>query len=839
MARPTVIIATTSEAMSLALGTTLKEKCSQLGLRLHSCPEIQSDLANPSRLKSASDRTGSSAYSSAEELFEVLTSKDPMELAESLLILDLGTELERAFDIQAPKKQASGWYTSEQYRTGVAVELLLRFPQVFPVFLSPAFPTEQSEEKRDGWMGFERFKDALHIRQTNDVIDEKTDFIDIDKPVHLNLNLHFISPFSGADGFDNVLKHFTNGMRCWFDPTGLRTLVKNRFIGTIFGNQDCWQNSEDARKILLNRLSMFAITIDEEREFALLNAYGAYKYGRRVHIINTYEEFKSPDIWNAKDDHSNTLILRDIDLRFPDVEPQGSAGMREDLKNVAGKAWGKKLLDEWCVKLLEASCKQISENWDVQHLEQWCDKLSEEWNKKQQEEWSKKLLQDWTKKLQWDWTREQSKECPKKLLEEWSRKLQVEWSKKLLQEWDRRLTQAKDAEEDPISTARLPMVRVVSSYEKGEINPDEHKKDGWNDLTLRLGQRGDVLVGLRKPIGTIYDLVQLFPEHDPQSTIAWLMQPKDNPVTNSGGHGAPYLNLAIAESLLISAKRCNNNPTANIIGAFLAGEAYELLLCMSKTTALEALLLVHKKEASAEVEFPGVAHEIKIERRRTDIEQTLKAFCPDPFENRDSKVTFQNSTTQSRMIQTSNIFLSQFWSELRVIYRQGEQFNTADEANLESLIHSKWIGIRKWLSTQIDQLVANDCYELINLEKMCPGFIYRSKTVLNIVKKGILLPATSLRCWLATSVGVIFLCFNLFLLYGHFWLSKAFDLDKVLDFFFQVAIASITLNHVEALGNTQIVKDTTLLFISVFHMTSAYLLFGLLISMFYRKITRS
>ena len=96
-----------------------------MGLKLEICPDA--DHCHP-----ASDIY---TYDSAENLLEVLGKRDPVRLADTLLILDLGVYLEEAFAPMRAKYGAHasntslGWHSMVTGRTGIAVELLLRFPQ--------------------------------------------------------------------------------------------------------------------------------------------------------------------------------------------------------------------------------------------------------------------------------------------------------------------------------------------------------------------------------------------------------------------------------------------------------------------------------------------------------------------------------------------------------------------------------------------------------------------------------------------------------------------------------------------------------------------------------------
>ena len=230
MARPTVLIATKNPAIAYALQNRLSNICLKLGLRLTICPEGDGEKV---------DGLDVATYRSADALFDYLESRSPMEIADTLAVLDLGIELEQAF--RTAVQSDNGWHVTKQRRAGVAVELLLRFPQVFPVFLSPAVPVNDYLEEESSsetispktfngcsdnqWGQFYRLRMAL-----GSLNGEKTiQTAELDALPALRLPLHFVSPLDGGCGLESTLIRFANGMRCWFDPTGLRTLVKNRY----------------------------------------------------------------------------------------------------------------------------------------------------------------------------------------------------------------------------------------------------------------------------------------------------------------------------------------------------------------------------------------------------------------------------------------------------------------------------------------------------------------------------------------------------------------------------------------------------------------------------------
>lgn len=725
MSRPTVLIATTEPSMSYALSKRLSEPCRKFGLKLEICPE---GGKCDTELKTQ-------AYASAEELFDFLAAQPAMTLADTLVVLDVGVELEQAFQ-PASQSNDSGWHVTKQRRAGVAVELLLRFPQVFPVFLSPAVPMKQGDAAMessgviapaphdvasDGYQTFFRLREALGTKHLDPSLleteKERLSLYGLDQLQALLVPLHFISPLDGGGGMESTITRFAHGMRCWFDATGLRTLVKNRFLGTLFGNSETWRNTWEngadepvgprsgLRDVLLERLDHVTVAVDEEREFAMLNAYSAYKFGRRAWMVTSYEEFNEQPLWNRSSAPIDSVVLRDIDLRFPDIPDE--KGKRKDLKDIMGQSWASKLSDDWRIRV-------VSSHPNVGINEKFCDRCDDIIGGRYSWKTSKKRLLAWP--------------CH---------------------------------------------CRRVGQY-----------TDPFNNLHY---------FGLPKPISTLYDIMELVQDKDgnkPHSIISRLKTVRDD-TSGEGGHGAPYLNLAMAESLLQQAGNCEKGPAENLIGALLASEACELLLGMSRTTALEALMMLHKREVAAETGFPGVSGNIDILPRREEIEKTLDLL----FE--------QNKSTDRKMAQKAkNLFLSRFWADLRPVYRDAELFDPAEAANRESLIYSEWMPV---------------------LDLPQPR---RLKKILVSVATGV---------W-AMAGAAMGMWFIFTMLYAWGWRSWHPSWECNVTLLKEVILTSLALQPTEVM--VQICKDGWLGWVLFPHIGLSYLLFGLFVSIFHRKITR-
>lgn len=726
MARPIVLVATTSPVMAYALQERLEGECKALGLKLEICPDGDEYKVGNENVR---------AYDSAEALFDALDKFDPMELADTLVALDVGTELDNAFRPAASEDQR--WHVTKK-RAGVAVELLLRYPQVFPMFLSPSVPVKKDEAKKTAetkvsgndkvveptwrntsnnrWRGFHQLCNelcTLHKPKNADI--EMCKLLQA-----FQVPLHFVSPLDNGDGIVSTLARFARGMRCWFDPTGLRTLVKNRFLGTVFGSNDDGSNTNSQPAALLDRLKNVCVAIDEEHEFTLLNAYTAWKFGRRSWVVTTFGEFDDFPLWVNKKCYSrDVVVLRDIDLRFPDV-PDAS-----ELRIQNGKS-PRELLMDIC------SCL---------------------------------------------WNKEETRDCAKEGYTSPGNKIGEAW----------RVCAVSSVVSD---NTNLKVLRNKKTGQRVKNNKIEY-------------------LGFKKPIGTIYDLKPFLVDSQNDKKKQKSITARIEAVRSDGSkvrHGAPYSNLAMAEALLKNSIRCNADPSAHLIGALLAMEAYELLLGMSKTTALEALLALHKHEVAAEVSFPGISHSLETKERKKDIKQTLDALYEHGAKNKE---------------QVKRMFLSQFWAELRIQYKNGEQFDAAEEANVQSLLNMKWLNMR-WL-------------------KWLPGC-----SLSQGVKCLLLRISTSLVWWTLGAVISSLLFTAVYAVANGYTSSLSRHGWRIfLQIWSQVILAMIQvqLNDPESNGVAIVVNPDSKAgilahLLAISHLGVSYVLFGLLIAMIYRKITR-
>ncbi|MCX7176038.1 MAG: hypothetical protein NT159_19365 [Proteobacteria bacterium] len=96
-----------------------------------------------------------------------------------------------------------------------------------------------------------------------------------------------------------------------FDPTGLRDWVRAR-------TGEGLNNANDDLK--LPRRQQLAAAIDEERPYAYLHGYTAYRFGCRADVVSTWTLMKDRFGKADGEPHGYWLLLEDMSLNFPDRE---------------------------------------------------------------------------------------------------------------------------------------------------------------------------------------------------------------------------------------------------------------------------------------------------------------------------------------------------------------------------------------------------------------------------------------------------------------------------------------------------------------------------------------
>lgn len=587
VAQPRVILATTSLDIATSLEGQLTGRCRELGLALEIGPQ-----------------SGQKFFDSSDHLFTDLSARDPADLLDTLIILHLSLELEECFESKV-LRGSSGWHVSNTSKPGVAMELVLRFPQLFPVFLSPLVPPRESTPGGAEWNEF------------NEWIDGWVD----DLPKHTEEGaaqparsswerIHFTGVADRLQGLGLTLQRFANGYRSIFDPTGLRSLLRNRFLGQVFGSLNTetndgtgWENTKDARRQLGRRFERLAVILEEEPDLTLLSGYAAYKFGYRSWMISSYSEFANDELpdWGRAE---GLLLVRDIDLRLPDIPARANSehSMRSELSDIYSEQWAGRLNrdGDYTVRVLSQHTGVIAAA---------------------------------------------------------------------------ELTPPKRHADTCHIMARL-RADAGGNGTTTEAANAVFTDDDVNEFALKSGQTcecsGEVkFIGLTKPLGSIYAITKILPGGADRiaSLIGGL--PKAEEMKRQASHGAPYMNLRIATHLIQQARPCRESREFRplIVAALLAQEAYSLLLGMSQSTALAALREMHLAEATVESSSTGIRYSVSIKERQDDLSLSVHNICPP-----DAGLNF----------------LAKLWADLRLVYKEGEQFEASEKANIESLVNARW-----------------------------------------------------------------------------------------------------------------------------------------------------
>ncbi|HYG08910.1 MAG TPA: hypothetical protein VD835_02940 [Pyrinomonadaceae bacterium] len=123
-------------------------------------------------------------------------------------------------------------------------------------------------------------------------------------PAHpLLRKAHFPRTASFLDDFEAILKMHEDGFSPLFDPTGLRNEIRRHLALRT-----------DASYIPLRKHC--AAAIDEEENYSYFNAYTAYRFGFRCHVMTSYGMME--EILTGEDGNSIELTFEDIYLNFPD-----------------------------------------------------------------------------------------------------------------------------------------------------------------------------------------------------------------------------------------------------------------------------------------------------------------------------------------------------------------------------------------------------------------------------------------------------------------------------------------------------------------------------------------
>ncbi len=120
-------------------------------------------------------------------------------------------------------------------------------------------------------------------------------------------NAHIQDPFQGK--FEEIIDYGQQVYEPLFDPAGLRNIIRQNIEG-----------KEKKERAIPLRYSL-AASIDDERSYAYMHAYTAYRLGFRSHVVTTHNYMKR--ILGEKDNTGFKpikLTFEDLFLNFPDSD---------------------------------------------------------------------------------------------------------------------------------------------------------------------------------------------------------------------------------------------------------------------------------------------------------------------------------------------------------------------------------------------------------------------------------------------------------------------------------------------------------------------------------------
>jgi hypothetical protein len=207
-------------------------------------------------------------FETPDELFERLSALDPAEAAETMVVYDACADQYRLWD-------AAGLGLGDR---GIGVHLALGYPEVFFVFIEGNDLSFTPEVR-------------LHH-----VVNLK----DLSKLLYL-ISLH------------------SSGFRVLYDPTGLRSILKESLVSADGISRNRYQPAWRLR------IAQPACVIEDEMTFAHFNSYAAYRAGFRVYTATSYMELERLVPVSAQS-HSTPdvcfhTVVADWDIHFVDFVP--------------------------------------------------------------------------------------------------------------------------------------------------------------------------------------------------------------------------------------------------------------------------------------------------------------------------------------------------------------------------------------------------------------------------------------------------------------------------------------------------------------------------------------
>lgn len=304
-------------------------------------------------------------YLTHHELLDDLRAQKPEQLLDTYIILVCPGSIQPLLNCGHQQKENEDWKADPNTHMGLLSQIIMEFPQL---------NTHIVYSQKNKSFQQNTFKQELAISIPENIADP-------DKILEQAFQHHFFEIEYETTELLKSVEHFLQGNRYLFDPTGLRTLLKLRLIANVFagineqGNLDL-QNTLEQRQVIASRLDHLCLTVDEDLSSATFHGYASYRYGWRAWTITTFKEFDHAHLWRSQAKYK--LVIRDTDLRFPDIQAKepyrhqfGNTNVRYRLECIHSDLWkflpkdqqsAPKLDKDWNVRVITASQHQVTQN---------------------------------------------------------------------------------------------------------------------------------------------------------------------------------------------------------------------------------------------------------------------------------------------------------------------------------------------------------------------------------------------------------------------------------------------------------------------------------------------
>ncbi len=609
----------------------------------------------------------------------------------------------------------------------------------------------------------------------------------------------------------SLLERHSDGYRPLFDPSGLRTWLKQKTLKEE--NSEGLQNDalKENRDIFEKRKVNCAVAIDEELPYTFLNGYTAFRYGYRCYMITTNGEMEK--VLGEKSKVKCDISLEDLDLRFSDT-PQ-----RENLNDVY-------LRKEICHKLPCNGKRFIITGFQSKD----------------------NYIPDF---FEFEFNEGQKAEALRKKIEMDNYGLSLNPSLKTIN-WLNELLEIKDFynillkkkpylpyyPEFPSEIKNL--AKATSDFRKKIKHQEEDEKiieiKKLNRLLLEKVYPADTPKSwknqcnfISKPYAGIYGLIDEIAERVPElrekgskvasnKNLSFLRQlsflkcysdKKINDNRNeprlgnndNRSHSAPNKILILVDHLLDRTREIISNASScqeSVHAALLALEAKELLHGQSMTTALEALSCQHKMEVKAECSFYGVAHGIKVKARFDEIAK-------------DVDVVVRNNEPSKKLCQSYDAQIN-ILSNFRSVFKYHDQFDEEDQ-----------------------------CLNMIRRLRQGLHFLQHQNTPFQKFKSFLrsLCLERYINHLIRSPWNLIFWIFGWILFFSSIYFYINTDHISIIKCFINAASQSLLTFFTVGLTSSTILKGSNwLIFVTITEIIIAYFHLGIFVAYIYQKISR-